>query len=481
MTSRMELKRWLPALVLGLAAGGAAGAWISNSIDRQGIGRPVQVHVEPGGVSESFRSVAKQTLPVVVNISSARTVRQPSPAQRPDLFNDFWFWRFQPPRERRAYGLGSGVIVSAEGHVLTNHHVIKDASELKVVLSDKREFRPKVVGSDPQTDLAVLQIDAGDFRYLPLGDSSRVDVGDVVLAMGNPFGIGQTVTMGIVSAIGRSGLGIEEYEDFIQTDAAVNPGNSGGPLITTRGDLIGIATAIVSGTGGYQGIGFAVPSNVAQAVMAQVLKQGKVIRGWLGVAIQPVDASVAKAFGLKEARGALVGDVTPDSPAARSRLARGDIILALDGEPIADSGDLRMKVSLTAPGTTVKLAVFRQGKELALEAKLEALREGADAEQQPRDHRGAMEGVSVVDASDELMRELGLPRSTQGAVVTNVMETSPAAEAGLRRGDVIQEVDRRAVASAQEIQKAIEAAGNRPVLLLVNRRGRTLYIVVEPR
>src|SRR5262249_23990354 len=254
---------------------------------------------------------------------------------------------------QREHSLGSGVIVSSDGHILTNNHVVDGATEIKVSLPDKREMNAKVVGTDPKTDVAVLKIDARELPTLPLGDSTKMRVGDCAIAVGNPFGVGETVTVGIISATGRGGLGIEDYEDFIQTDAAVNPGNSGGPLVNVNGELIGINTAILSGGGGNEGVGFAVPINMARTVMNQILKTGKVTRGWLGVAVQPVTPSIAKAFGVSgEARGALIADISPDSPAAHAGLAKGDIIVEMNGQPVTDSRALSLKVSEMAPGTT---------------------------------------------------------------------------------------------------------------------------------
>jgi serine protease Do len=263
------------------------------------------------------------------------------------------------PRERREQGLGSGVIVSTEGYILTNNHVVEGASEIKVHLHDRREFKALVVGTDPQTDIALLKIDATNLPALTLGDSSKLRVGEFVLAIGNPFGVGQTLTMGVVGATGRGGLNIEEYEDFIQTDASINPGNSGGALVNVAGELIGINTAIISRGGGNQGVGFAVPINMARYVMEEILKRGKVVRGWMGMTIQEVTPDIARAFNLAEARGAMVADVMPDSPAARAGIMTGDIIVEINGERVADSRALRLKVAQMSPGTSVTLKLLR--------------------------------------------------------------------------------------------------------------------------
>jgi serine protease Do len=318
--------------------------------------------------------------------------------------DEFGPW-FRVPRERREHSLGSGALVNSDGYLLTNNHVVQGAEEIKVSLYDKREMKAKVIGADPKTDIAVLKLEAKDLPVIVLGRSSNVEVGDIALALGNPFGIGQTVTMGIVSATGRGGLGIEDYEDFIQTDAAINPGNSGGALINVRGELIGINTAIISGSGGNQGVGFAVPVDLANQVMQQILQHGKVVRGWLGVVVQPVNPSIAKAFDLKESRGALIGDLTPDSPAARAGLQKGDIILELDGKPVVDSRDLSLKIGMMAPGSEVKLKVFRNGAERELTAKLgEMPAKMGRSFGEPGSTGGFLEGLSVDELTSDAAR-----------------------------------------------------------------------------
>ena len=320
----------------------------------------------------ALRRAAQRAIPAVVNISTLRVYRTPeglppSPLWQDPFFREFFgedFFRFFGiPRERVERSLGSGVIVSEDGYILTNHHVIANASRIVVGLSDRREFEAKVVGTDPTTDIALLKIDARRLPFLPFGDSEKTQVGDIVLAIGNPFGIGQTVTMGIVSAKGRSNMGLVDYEDFIQTDAAINPGNSGGALINLRGELIGINTAIVSRTGGYQGIGFAVPSNLARRVMEQLKRYGRVIRGWLGVSVQQVTPQLASHLGLKEPWGALVLEVAPGSPAAQGGLRRGDVIVRYDGREIRAAWELRNLIALTPVGKRVKLSVIRRGIE----------------------------------------------------------------------------------------------------------------------
>jgi serine protease Do len=335
-----------------------------------------------------------------------------------------------------------------------------------------------VVGTDPQIDIAVLKIDAEKLPAITIGDSSQVQVGDYALAIGNPFGVGQTVTMGIVSATGRGGLGIEDYEDFIQTDAPINPGNSGGALINDRGELIGINTAILSRSEGNQGIGFAVPVNLARQVMDQILKNGKVTRAYLGIVPQAVTPAIAKAFHTTEMSGALVGDVSPNSPAERAGIQKGDIIMDVNGKPVSDPNQLRMSISMMQPGTTVKVKVLREGKPVQFDIKLDELpvkQERASAEKPGAE--GGLQGVEVENLSAQDAQELKLPARTGGVVVTAVDPSSQAAEAGLKRGDVIQEVNRKPVRNANEFDQAVRNAGKSP-LLLVNRQGNTLYLAV---
>ncbi|MBW2038898.1 MAG: Do family serine endopeptidase [Deltaproteobacteria bacterium] len=307
----------------------------------------------------------------VVNISSLRVYRTPSelpssPLFRDPFFRDFFgedFSRFFGiPRERVQRSLGSGVIITQDGYIITNNHVISKATQIKVSLADKREFEARIVGTDPKTDVAILKIDGKDLHFIPLGDSDNARVGDIVLAIGNPFGIGQTVTMGIISAKGRSNVGIVDYEDFIQTDAAINPGNSGGALVNIEGDLIGINTAIISRTGGYQGIGFAIPSNIAKAVMEGIIEHGRVIRGWLGVSVQEITPQIAAEFGLQKPGGALIVEIQPRSPAAKAGLRRGDIVLSYGDEKIEEAMELRNLVATTPVNTRVELNIWRKGQ-----------------------------------------------------------------------------------------------------------------------
>jgi serine protease Do len=490
----MGVRRWviIVGAILALSIGAIAGLIVSAN---NSSGQATAFFVASGSerlldqvsFATGFASIVKAALPAVVNISSSKVVRQEGGPWAP-FFDDPFFRRFfgdqfNIPRERRERSLGSGVIVSPDGYILTNNHVVEGATDVRVSLFDKRELKARIVGTDPRTDIAVLKVDEKNLPTLVLGDSSKVQVGEFALAIGNPFGVGQTVTMGIVSATGRGGLGIEDYEDFIQTDAAINPGNSGGALINVRGELIGINTAIISrGAMGNQGVGFAVPINMARQVMEQIIKTGKVVRGYLGVMIQEVTPALAKAFGLNEPRGALVDDVAPASPAAKAGITKGDIIIELNGEQVSDSRALRLKIAQMAPGTTARLKLLSNGREREVTVTLgefpsEPERSGGGGSEQG----SALEGVTVDDLTPQIAQQLNLPPQTRGVVVINVRPDSPAAEAGLRRGDVIQEVNRRPVTNTAEFERAVSRAGKSTVLLLVNRSGSTLFIAIEPR
>ena len=482
-----------------LIAGGVSGAALSLWAKRSSFfSQSPAVVIAAGKTVEAapantlgFAPVLKPALAAVVNISSSRIVKTPSAPFGP-FFGDPFFRQFfgdqfsrQMPREQREHSLGSGVIVSDDGYILTNNHVVDKATDIKVALPDKREFKGKEVGSDPKTDVAVIKISATGLPTLAFGDSSKLQVGDYVFAIGDPFGIGETATMGIVSAKGRGGLAIEDYEDFIQTDAAINPGNSGGALINARGELVGINTAILAGNGGgNQGIGFAIPIDMARRVMDQILKNGKVTRGYLGVVIQEVTPDLAKAFKAPEGKGALVGDVSSDGPGAKSGLQKGDVIEEIDGQTVTGVNDLRLRVASTAPGTTVHLKVFRNGEPRNVSVTLgqlpEKANEGPLGGGENESESTPMRGVQVDALTAQLRRELDLSPSIQGVVVTDVSPDSPAAGAGLRRGDVIEEVNRQAVDSVSEYRGALRRAGNQSVVLLVSRDGNTTFIVVEP-
>jgi serine protease Do len=435
-----------------------------------------------GPSKSSYASVLKNVLPSVVNISSSKVVKvkdQTGEMRMDPFFQQFFGGEggpFGTPKDRREKSLGSGVIVSPEGYVLTNNHVVDGATDVKVTLADKREVEAKVIGTDPKTDVAVLKIDASNLKPITLGDSSNVEVGDTALAIGDPFGVGQTVTRGIISATGRGNLGIEDYEDFIQTDAPINPGNSGGALINDRGELIGINTAILTHGQGSEGIGFAVPVNLAHQVMDQILKNGKVVRAYMGILPQDMTTDMAKAFGQKDARGVVVGDVTPNSPAQESGIRRGDILLEMNGRPVENSNQLRNNISMMQPGTEINLKMLREGSERDVTVKLaEMPTETAMAQPGDEGSTKTLEGVEVSNLTPNMAERLGLPSSTTGVVVTDVDPSSKIADAGLRKGDVIQEANHQPVKNVSEFQSAMKKNSTDP-LLLVNRQGRTLFI-----
>jgi serine protease Do len=450
----------------------------------------------------SYAPIIRKAAPSVVNIYSTRTV---SVRRYWNPFSDNPFFRpfsgdesnpqAQRPRTRREQDLGSGVVVSSDGYILTANHVVDgaDLNGVKVVLATGgKEFTAKVVGTDPPTDVAVLKVDAKDLPAITIADSDKLEVGDVVLAIGNPFQIGQTVTMGIVSAVGRGNFPfgqINQYEDFIQTDAAINPGNSGGALVDAEGRLVGINTAIISESGGYQGVGFAVPINLARNVMDSLIKNGKVTRGYLGLLPQNVTPDLAKAFNLPDENGVLIGDVTTNSPAARAGLKEGDVIREIDGKKVTGDRQFRLTIADIQPDTKVTLKILRNGKEQTLTAtvgKLDELRQTrgarrsrANPQNNPPADQAALDGVEVADLSANLRRQLNLPNSVQGALVTNVEEGSNAAEAGLRPGDIIQEINRQPVRNADETVNLSDKAKGDQILLRVWTQGVGRYVAVN--
>ncbi len=428
----------------------------------------------------TFAPVVEAVLPAVVSIEAERSFTADRGGPRPYFFGPGRPPRPPMPGPRPRRGAGSGVILSPGGYVVTNHHVIEGAGKITLHLMDKRELEAEVVGTDPQTDIALLKVSADNLPEIALGNSESIEVGDIVLALGNPFGIGQTVTMGIVGATGRGNLGIERYENFIQTDAAINPGNSGGALVNASGELIGINTAIINrGSGGNQGVGFAVPINMAHHVMKQLAADGRVSRGYMGVGIQPVDRDIAEAFGSGEPGGALVSSVEPESPADKAGLKQGDIILRLNGEAVEDPRALSLKVAEQAPGSEAQLAVLREGKTRKLAVKLGEHPEfGKPQFRAGRSAPGPI-GVSVQTLTAELAEQLQVGPETRGVVVSRVQPGSPAAEAGIQRGDVIEQANRRETASAEDFRNAAAASGGKPILLLVNRRGSARFVVVD--
>ena len=497
-SKELRIRRWVATVVVlvALAGGALLSQGFRNWTEHTVFGAsktPIAVAqnalpVSLGNFANGFSAVLKPALPAVVNISSSKMVK-PGQNQMSPMFNDPFFRQFfgdqfgqMKPRTEREQSLGSGVIVSPDGTILTNNHVIDGASDIKVFLSDKREFKAKLIGTDPKTDIAVLKIDATNLPTLPLGDSNQLQVGDLIFAIGDPFGVGETATMGIVSATGRGNLGIENYEDFIQTDAAINPGNSGGAMIDIHGNLVGINTAILShGAGGNEGVGFAIPVSMVKPVMDQIMTHGKVVRGYLGVHIQDVTPDLATAFGLKQGGGVLIGDVSPDTPAARAGLKKGDVILQINGQPIDARNQLQVQIAQMAPGTPVKLQIWRNGATQNVSLNLGELPETAEKEGPGETSGGALEGVEVQNLTPDISQELNLAPGTHGVVVTSVDQASPAAAAGLSRGDVIQEVNHKPISNTGEFQQALSGADKQPVLLLVNHGGASGFVVVEPR
>jgi serine protease Do len=450
--------------------------------------------VSVAGVRTSYADVVEKTSPAVVRIEAeVKTKSQPMqfPGGDDDFFRQFQVPQQQNPRPQIQRGLGSGVLVSADGTIMTNNHVVEGAEKITVQMSDNKTFDAKIVGTDKPSDLAVIKIEAQNLPYLTLGNSDNVRVGDIVLAIGNPLGIGQTVTAGIISAKGRrTGLSDGSFEDFLQTDAPINRGNSGGALVNLNGELIGINSQILSGSsnGGSIGIGFSIPSNMARNVMEQLLKDGKVHRGMLGIYIQNITEDTAKALELKDTTGVLVSEVFKGGAAEKAGLKRGDIITAVNGEKIEDSNVFRNKIAGATPGSEVKLTIYRDGKEQEVTATLDEFSDktassrnpnGQDDDQSAPEKESGRLGLSLQPITPQVARQLNLS-SDEGLVVTDLDPTGPAAEAGLARGDVIMEMNKQPVSSVQDVQSILDKSGSKPILLLVARQGRTIYLTVRP-
>ena len=432
----------------------------------------------------AMAEIAEAVKPSVVNVSTEKTekiVRAPiSPFLNDPFFRQFFGNQFmqQPPIERKAHSLGSGVIVSPDGYILTNNHVIKNADKIKVLLSDKREFTGKLVGADPKTDLAVIKIEAEDLSSIEIGNSDKLKVGELVLAIGNPFGLNQTITMGIVSAVGRANVGIAEYEDFIQTDAAINPGNSGGALVNVRGELIGINTAIISASGGYQGIGFAIPSNMVKVVMDSLISGGKVIRGWLGVSVQPMTPELAQQFGLEEEQGTLISNVIENSPAELAGLLRGDFIIEFNGKKVDEPFVLKNTVAEIKPNEEVEVKVIRDGEVMTFNVVIGELPVDIQQISAPV-FENALKGVSVHDLTPEVYDKLNLPEKIRGVVVTKIEPGSPA-ETSLAPGDVIIEVNRKGITNIEDYEARVsKIKPDRDILLLLFRKGSTIFATIS--
>ncbi len=430
-----------------------------------------------------FVSLAEQLKPAVVNIGTAKTVKPRTPSypgpQGPhgDMFEEFFerFFRNAPQSPRKERSLGSGFIISQDGYILTNDHVVDGADEIKVKLSDGREFTGEIRGLDPKLDLALIKIDAGeDLPVARLGDSEAIKVGEWVMAIGNPFGLEQTVTVGIVSAKGRV-IGAGPYDDFIQTDASINPGNSGGPLFNMRGEVVGINTAIVAQG---QGIGFAIPVNMAKQIIPQLRDEGRVTRGWLGVTVQALNKELADSFGLDSTHGALVNEVIEDSPADKAGLKRGDIIVEYDGTRVDELNDLPRLVAATPVGETVRVKVFRDGKERTIKVEIGRLDDGERELAADDEEGGGALGITAANVTPELVERYSL-ESDQGILITKIDPEGPAADANLRVGDLIIEADGKEVRSVKEFEAVVgKMKAGKVLRLLIQRRATLLYTTV---
>ena len=447
--------------------------------------------VRDTGSKNSYAPIVQKVAPSVVKISvTSETSERPMSGQPGnDFFRRFFGDQFgdnrgfdNPGEPQLQHGLGSGVIVSPDGYILTNNHVVKNAKQIQIALNDGRNLPAKVVGTDPESDIALIKVNANNLQALTLTDSDKVEVGDVVLAIGNPFGVGQTVTSGIVSAKNRAASG-EMDEDFIQTDAPINPGNSGGALVDTEGRLVGINTAILSRSGGSQGIGFAVPSNLARWAMESLVKSGHVERGFLGVQIQDLNPSLAQAFKIERTNGALVADVTAGSPAEAAGLKSGDVIVQFNGQPVENASQLKLHVAETTPGSTVPVVVNRNGetKNLNITVREKSKNELASSKQEEgQNGQGdALHGVAVSELNQQTREELKVPANVRGAVVSEVSPNSAAHEAGLREGDVILEINHQPVKNAQDAVNLTAKPNGGETLVKVWSHGGSHYLTVS--
>ena len=505
MTSTPLFTRWARRTGLALVAAGAlaAGAtWHAGSVHAQTspvpatTAAPAITHAVVGG-RDSYADIVKVVAPAVVTIRVEGKARV-SPTgfgEGDDMLRRFFGNPFEPgqgapgaprmPRMPRQRGLGSGVVIGRDGYIVTNNHVIDGADSITVEFPDGRTLPAAVVGTDKPSDVALLKVTADGLPALALGNSDAVQVGDVVLAIGNPLGVGQTVTMGIISAKGRAtGAGDGSYEDFLQTDAPINHGNSGGALVNAKGELVGINSQILSNSGENIGIGFAIPANMARNVTDQLLKDGKVHRSQLGVTIQPVTSDMAASLGLKEAGGVIVSTVEPGSAADRAGLKQGDVIEAFDGQPVKDLNSLRNRVADTAPGSTATVTIARDGAArdvpvVLLEAAASGTTEAGERGSAETDGRSAL-GISVSPLTPELANRLDVPKGVTGVVVQDVNPDGRAADAGLQPGDVIQQVNRQPVQTADELRTAVRRNPGKPALLLISRGGQSVFLTVRP-
>ena len=507
-TRRFNLRVGLAVLATALLVSGAAWRGLAATVSQQSAARgqqpaaaaqqsavgaqqPAITHRVAEG-RDSYADIVKVVAPAVVTIRvDGKGTALPTQLDGDDLLRRFFGDQFgegpgraQRPRIFRQHGLGSGVIVTSDGYILTNNHVVDGADTIHVDLTDGRTLDAKVVGTDQASDLALIKVTASNLHALPLGNSDAVQVGDVVLAVGNPLGIGQTVTMGIISAKGRStGSGGERgYEDFLQTDAPINRGNSGGALVSTKGELVGINSQIVSPSDVNIGIGFAIPSNMASHVMDDLRKDGRVRRAQLGVGVQPVTSDMAASLGLKQVSGLIIGSVTPGSAADRAGMKRGDVIQSFNGEPVNDGNSLRNRVANTSPGSKATVAVVRDGSERSFTVTLGEA-EGKRSERAGGPATGddnAALGISVEPVTSDVASRLGAPKDIRGLVVRQVNPEGRAADAGLREGDIIQEVNRQPVSTVEDLRSAVRRTTAKPLLMLIQREGRDQFLTVKP-
>jgi serine protease Do len=489
--------------ILTLLAASLGGGVVAALMVSSRAGAPVSVTAKaasagnyaPSAPSASYADMLEKVTPAVVSVYTTQIIKgdqqQMAPFFSDPFFQQFFgqgFGRRMKPRDEKAHGLGSGVIVSKDGYIITNNHVVDKASDVQVELLDGRRLKAKVIGTDKDTDVALLKITAEDLPTVRLGDSSKSRVGDLVFAIGNPFGVGQTVTMGIVSAKSRAYGRIETFQDFIQTDAAINPGNSGGALINSNGDVVGINTAILAnGSEGNQGIGFAIPINMVRNVMDQLERGGKVVRGYMGAMLQSVTPELQSQFGLKTPHGALVSEVKAGAPASKAGLKVGDVVVGINGQQVEDANGLTIQVIQMAPGSVAHLDVVRNGNPTKVDVTLGTRpnedKEGRDFNS-PNPGGGAasgLDGVNVEDLTAEIAQQIGVPPSTKGVVVDNVDQDSPASEAGLQRGDVIVQVNRQPVTNEKDYDRLVRQAKGSSILLLVNRGGSNLFLVVQSK
>lgn len=447
-------------------------------------------------LGKAFASIAEKDSPAVVSIKANRAITQTYNSDWPfgdspfddEFFQQFFgrqFRRQQPQQQQRQPQQrkiirpvqGSGFIVSQDGYILTNNHVVEDAEKIMVTLLDGRELQAKLIGTDPSTEVAVIKIDANNLHALEMADSDTIEVGSWVIAIGNPFGLSHTVTAGIVSAKGRSGLGLSTYEDFIQTDAAINPGNSGGPLVDLDGKVVGINTAII-GSSGNIGIGLAIPINMAKGIYDQLVQKGKVVRGFLGVSIQDITPDLAESFKLKDTKGVIVPDVSPDSAAAKAGLKAGDIVVAFDGQPVEKAAEFQRRVAMRKPGSEVEITVLRDGKKQTLTAKLEEKPSDEQLAANTKGQAAEKLGITAQNLTDDLAKQFGLV-GQKGVIVTDVEPGSPAAMANIRPGSLIQEVNRKAIENVKEFKEAVDAAAKEgKVMLRVRYEKSSIFVVL---